>query len=344
MNVRSASPAFTRTDLFRVLSPFRTSRNFRGGLLVILDWTALATALFFAASNSGIGLQLISGLVAGLFITRLWVIGHDACHQSLFSTKRLNMFFGRVCFLPSLTPYTLWEVGHNVAHHGYNNLRGGDYIWAPMSPDEYLALPIWRRQLEKLYRSGFGVGAYYLIELWWKRLYVPSMPRSKPRRKGFTFDFCLVTLFAVLWIGLVAYVGETSGAGIFAAIFAAVLLPFFVWNVLVGLVIHVHHIHSDIPWYDNKNDWLQAQAVFTGTAHIDWPVLNFLLHNILVHPAHHIDAKLNLFDLPAAQAALEREFPEVFRRRQLSWSGYFESVRACKVFDYKVGRWQPFPS
>jgi omega-6 fatty acid desaturase (delta-12 desaturase) len=330
--------------LFRVLSPYRTSRNLRGAFLVVFDWSVLAVALFYAASASGAPARILSGLLAGLFITRLWVIGHDACHQSLFSTKRLNMFFGRLCFLPSLTPYTLWEVGHNVAHHGYNNLRTGDYIWAPMSPAEYLALPRWRQKLEQLYRSGFGVGAYYLIELWWKRLYVPSMPHSRPRRKGFTLDFCLVTVFAVLWISGAAYVGQASGVGSLAAVFSAVVLPFLTWNFWVGLVIHVHHIHEDIPWYDNKADWLEAQAVFTGTAHIDWPALNFLLHNILVHPAHHIDAKLNLFDLPAAQAELERQFPDVFRRRQLSWSEYFASVRACKVFDYEAGRWQPFPA
>lgn len=343
MNGDAVSDRFTRADLFRVLAPYRTSRNLRGGLLALFDWSILAGALFFAASASGAPLRIFSGLVAGLFITRLWVIGHDACHQSLFSTKRLNMFFGRLCFLPSLTPYTLWEVGHNVAHHGYNNLRTGDYIWAPMSPDEYLALPVWRQKLEQLYRSGFGVGAYYLIELWWKRLYIPSMPHSRPRRKGFTLDFYLVTVFAVLWIGWAAYIGQVSGVGGLSAVFSAVILPFLIWNVLVGLVIHVHHIHEDIPWYDNKSDWLEAQAVFTGTAHIDWPVMNFLLHNILVHPAHHIDAKLNLFDLPAAQAELERRFPDFFRRRQLSLSDYFASVRACKVFDYKAGCWQPFP-
>ena len=148
---------FTRVDLFRVLSPYRTSRNLRGSLLAVFDWSILAVALTFAASASGPGLRIFSGLVAGFFITRLWVIGHDACHQSLFSSKRLNMFFGRLCFPPSLTPYTLWEVGHNVAHHGYNNLRSGDYIWAPMSPDEYLALPMWRQKLAQLYRSGLGV-------------------------------------------------------------------------------------------------------------------------------------------------------------------------------------------
>jgi hypothetical protein len=32
---------------------------------------------------------------------------------------------------PSLTPFSLWDVGHNVVHHGYTNLKGFDFVWAP---------------------------------------------------------------------------------------------------------------------------------------------------------------------------------------------------------------------
>jgi acyl-lipid omega-6 desaturase (Delta-12 desaturase) len=334
----------TRAKLFHVLEPFRGPHNLRGGLLAVLDWSLLCITLYFATTAPALWMRILCGLLGGLFITRLWVIGHDACHQSLFSTRQANRFIGRFCFLPSLTPYSLWEVGHNIAHHGSNNLRRADYIWAPLSEDEYLALPPWRRFMERVYRSGAGFGIYYLIELWWQRLYVPSSPFSGVRRgRFFTFDFVLVTVFAAIWIGVVAYAGYAAGVGSFAAVVTAVVLPFCVWNVLVGLVIHVHHIHPDIPWYENKQDWLDSQAVYTSTVQIDWPILNKLLHNILDHPPHHIDTRLSLFALPAAQRALEQAFPIVFRRRPLSWADHLNSVRSCKIFDYKAKRWMPFP-
>jgi len=334
----------SRASLYRVLAPYRGAHNFRGGMLVLLDWSLLLAALYFATTAPDWWFRVPAGLVAGLFITRLWVIGHDACHQSMFSTKQANKIFGRLCFLPSLTPYSLWEIGHNIAHHGYNNLHRHDYIWAPMSADEYLGLSPWRQFLERVYRSGVGFGIYYLIELWWKRLYVPSSPFSGVRRgKFFTFDFVMVTAFGLVWTVAVFFGAQAVGVSSIGALFSAVILPFCVWNVLVGLVIHVHHIHPDVPWYERKSDWLEAQAVYTSTVHIDWPLLDRLLHNILTHPAHHIDSKLSLFDLPAAQQALEKEYPALFSKRRLSWADHWNSVRQCKIFDYEESRWLPFP-
>ena len=73
--------------------------------------------------------KVFASLVAALWIARLFVIGHDACHGSYTPNKILNKWIGRIAFLPSLTPYSLWEVGHNLAHHGFTNLKGRDYVW-----------------------------------------------------------------------------------------------------------------------------------------------------------------------------------------------------------------------
>ncbi len=68
--------------------------------------------------------KIFASLVAALWIARLFVIGHDACHGSYTPNKTLNKWIGRIAFLPSLTPYSLWEIGHNLAHHGFTNLKG----------------------------------------------------------------------------------------------------------------------------------------------------------------------------------------------------------------------------
>ena len=75
---------------------------------------------------------MFASLVAALWIARLFVIGHDACHGSYTPNKVLNEWIGRIAFLPSLTPYSLWEIGHNLAHHGFTNLKGRDYVWTPV--------------------------------------------------------------------------------------------------------------------------------------------------------------------------------------------------------------------
>ena len=78
--------------------------------------------------------KALSSALMALATSRLFIIGHDDCHLSLTPSRRMNRIIGRLCFLPSFTPYSLWEVGHNVAHHGCNKLRGHDYVWEPLSP------------------------------------------------------------------------------------------------------------------------------------------------------------------------------------------------------------------
>ena len=111
--------------------------------LVALRLIAVDYALFFAGLALVIApahwlLTLVASLLMWIQIARLFIIGHDACHQSLTANRMLNKWLGRLVFLPSLTPFKLWELGHNMAHHGFTNLRGKDYVWAPFSTEEFV--------------------------------------------------------------------------------------------------------------------------------------------------------------------------------------------------------------
>ena len=114
-------------------------------------------------------LKALCGLAAGFVIGRLFIIGHDACHQSYTPHRGLNRILGRIAMVPSLTPYSLWEVGRNVVHHGYTNLKGVDFVWAPLTKEEFEGLTPGRRLMERIYRSGWGPALYYLVEMWWNR-------------------------------------------------------------------------------------------------------------------------------------------------------------------------------
>ena len=111
-------------------------------------------ALHFADSWRG----WCFGLAEGACIAMLFVVGHDACHGSFTASRTLNAWIGRVAFLPSLTPFRTWELGHNQTHHVYTNLKPLDYVWAPFSKTEFDRLPHWRRWLERVYRTRSGSG------------------------------------------------------------------------------------------------------------------------------------------------------------------------------------------
>jgi omega-6 fatty acid desaturase (delta-12 desaturase) len=83
-------------------------------------------------------LRFLYASAEALFMARLFVLAHDACHGST------------------------WQVGHNTIHHAFSN-----YVWLPFSPEEFAALSPRRRAIERVCRSPFGLGLYYLIALWW---------------------------------------------------------------------------------------------------------------------------------------------------------------------------------
>lgn len=305
--------------------------------------------LLFAAVLAGVVLaphwaaKLGLGIVAGLIIARLFIIGHDACHQSLTPRRGLNKWLGRLTFLPSLTPYSLWEVGHNVVHHGYTNLKGFDFVWAPYSLEEFRALPRWRRALERLYRNGFGAGLYYLIEIWWFKLFFPGKRQMPTRRALFTWDCVLVGAFGALWVGALAWLAALTAQSAWLIIGMGFVLPFLVWNMTVGFVLYVHHTHTSVAWYDTKAMWSKAQPFVSTTVHLRFPYgIGAALHHIMEHTAHHVDMSVPLYRLKRAQAMLEHALPGRIIIENFSWRWYFQTARRCKLYDFKALCWTDF--
>ena len=133
--------------------PLPHRKTIRGWLLPLVQRTTLRPVLllvldyvfFFALAAAAVLLEAgwaraLAGLACGFVIGRLFIIGHDACHQSLTPHRRLNKWLGRIAFLPSLTPYSLWDMGHNTVHHGFTNLKGVDFVWAPLTQAEYVKM------------------------------------------------------------------------------------------------------------------------------------------------------------------------------------------------------------
>ncbi|RYF64419.1 MAG: fatty acid desaturase, partial [Comamonadaceae bacterium] len=119
------------------LLPLAERTTVRALVLLALDYLLFGALLTGVVMLKSLWLKALCGLAAGFVTGRLFIIGHDACHQSLTPHRRLNKWLGRIAFLPSLTPYSLWDMGHNVVHHGFTNLKGVDFVWAPLTQTEY---------------------------------------------------------------------------------------------------------------------------------------------------------------------------------------------------------------
>jgi acyl-lipid omega-6 desaturase (Delta-12 desaturase) len=334
-------PSITR--LREVLSGYYSRSTLLAVALLAADIGLFVVGESLVARGGSIWAALAGSLLATLAIIRLFVIGHDACHGSLTDHATLNRVLGRIAFLPSLTPFSLWRVGHNVVHHGFNNLKGRDFVWQPLDPSEWQSLSPARRALERVYRSAAGPLPYYLIEIWWRRLYFPSKSDAPGNRAEFRWDSLAVTLFALAWIATLAAVAPAHGAAIVRAIGLGFVAPFLVWNWTVGFVVYLHHTHPNVVWYADKSAWLKAQGILHGTVRYRVrPWWNWLLHNIMEHAAHHLDPRIPLYRLKAAQRALANLVPEI-PVVELTLRTYWRSVRQCKLFDFERRLWVGFP-
>src|ERR1700677_3000762 len=266
--VQPPAPDKSRFRFQKLLQPFPRHRGIAPPVVwVLLDWVVFGVALASLLVVDSWWIRVFASLVAALWIARLFVIGHDACHGSYTPSKVLNGWIGRIAFLPSLTPFSLWDVGHNLAHHGFTNLKGRAYVWTPFSPNEFASLSWIRRRLERVYRSGVGQGVYYMIEMWWKKLMFPSRKHVNHRRFYYTFDGLLVTAFGVAWIGGLVAWGPYSGKSITVLLVFGFLVPFLVWNCLMGFVIYVQHTHPRVAWYERRDEWSANAGYATTTVH-----------------------------------------------------------------------------
>ncbi len=326
-----------------VMQEFLRRDSFMPVLRLLLDLAFLGVCIAGACYFSAWWAKALMVVPASVAIARLFVIGHDACHGSYTRYDWLNKLVGRIAFLPSLTPFSLWDVGPNVAHHGVTNLTGRDQVWVPMSPEEWQAASKFRRFMERIYRSGWGQGLYYTIEMWWKKLILPTKKHVGVRRAIFYWDNVLVLGVGAVWItGLVlwAVYGDHS---ITWTLLCGFVLPFLAFNCIMGFVIYVQHTHPEVAWFDKRDEWQKRLGFITTTVNVVVPKrMGEILHDILEHGAHHVNTGVPLYRLRAAQTALKNAVPQLARVYVLTWKRYCATVRTCKIYDYANHRWMDF--
>ena len=312
-------------------------------LLFCGDVTLFALGSACAVYAGSVWFKLVGSALITAAIVRLFLIGHDACHGSFFANKTLNNVIGRIAFMPSMTAFSLWDVGHNVAHHGFNNLKGRDQVWAPFSKAEFDQLPLRRRLLERLYRSGFGCGAYYLLELWWKKLYFASKREIGSTRTKYKLDSVLVTIGGAVWLSTIALAAVATHQAIWLLLLTAVVVPFLIWNGIMGFVVFVHHTHPTIPWFQKRQEWQRCRAYLTATANVRLPFgVDRLMHNIMEHNAHHVNPRIPMFHLRRAQQLLLDRCTGEVQAYRLCWRSYMDCVKRCKLYDFSNHAWLDF--
>lgn len=294
------------------------------GLIVADAWWAV------------LGLWALSAFV----ISGMFIIGHDAAHGALFSSKRLNSIVGHIMFLPSWHVYEGWVLGHNRIHHGHTCRQSMDFVWHPVTPQQYAAMPAWKKARHRLEWSWAGSMPYYLRDVWWTKMIAFEPPEKWAR--AIRRDRLIVGAFVASAAAALAALGWSMDGTVLGAVWMVVkvlVVPFlaFIWTI--GWVVHVHHIDPEIRWWPRR-EWNKFRGQMEGTTLLYVPGwMDFFLHRIFFHVAHHVDMRIPFYELPAACEEIEAAFPEVVMTRKLRVRDFFANTRQCKLYDFEAGRW-----
>jgi omega-6 fatty acid desaturase (delta-12 desaturase) len=201
--------------------------------------------------------------------TRTISCARPTCHGSLTASRLLNALIGRMAFVPSAHSFSLWAYFHNGLHHNFTNLRGHDFVWTPLSPDEFSRLSKLRQFMECTYRhpTGAGIGLYYAIELWRRRLAWPT--RIVPRRVA-PSAYADVATTVTTWLlvgGATASLYDLDVLRFFGsmALFAGVSLIIITWAI--GFV-YFNHTHPRLKWYGCAVQWREELSQEAGACHV----------------------------------------------------------------------------
>ena len=329
--LRAAVAEFTQPATGLALAIFMTD--------MVVYIVAIGGVIFL----ENIFLRILCSFVAGLLISLLFVVAHDAAHNSFTGSRLLNRVIARIAFLPCLHNYSLWLIAHNRWHHKLTNMKGNN-SWSPLSRDEYEALPAWRQVVERFYRSPAVICFNYLTERWWKNKFFPYKRITKDYQAAYWSDFMLIVSSQAAFLGLLVYAGShlahTSPAGL---IILGFIIPLLYASFMVGSSVYLQHTHESIPWFRSEADCRRLGRTERVTMHVRLPRwYNLLSHNVMEHTAHHVDPRIPLYNLSKAQKALCERLGAEMSTVTFSFKGFLRTMERCKLYDYDQHRWLDF--
>ncbi|MEO1136242.1 MAG: fatty acid desaturase [Pseudomonadota bacterium] len=318
----------------------------KGAVLAVVRFAAYFATLFAAIGPFPLWVNLIAAIANGFMLGLLFIIGHDCVHKCFFPNLRANQIMGRLTFLPTAHSASLWEAGHNRFHHGKTNFTGVDYVWRPMSVEDYRAAGPVRRFLERCNRGILGQFFNYPLTIWLPKLILPIAPEVRRQWKRYFWDSVLVVLghgaiiFAVLALGKF-FQPERGLLTIFAV---AWLVPMVVWNFLASFSFFFHHAHEDTHWFDEAEDWSFYQSSIEGTVHMEIKSMKWLglYYNVMEHTAHHALPTIPIYHLDKAGALLRAHYGDAVTAYEFSFREVWRIMKTCKLYDFENRCWTDF--
>jgi acyl-lipid omega-6 desaturase (Delta-12 desaturase) len=269
------------------------------------------------------------GLVATLFLTRMYSLFHDLTHKSLFGSRRANSRWGHLLGFLLFTPYRWWQRQHAIhhAHTGDLDHRGIGEI-NTLTLAEYEGASRARRLGYRLYRNPLlmllvGPSLVFLFER--------RFPQKDMTLKILA-SVVVTNLALVAWVlGWSALVGWRT----FLLIQGTTLIA---GGAIAAWMLYIQHQYED-TYYQAPENWRFELAALQGSSYLRLPrPLAWIVGNANFHHVHHLSAKIPNYNLRAAHES----HPMFGRTPVVTMRSSIRTFR-LKLWDTDAESLVPFP-
>ena len=231
------------------------------------------------------------GLVATVFLSRMYSIFHDATHNSLFESRAANSRWGTFLGFLLFTPYRWWQRQHRIhhAHTGDLEHRGVGEI-NTMTVEEYAQASTLRRLGYRLYRNPLllllvGPSLVFLFDRRFpQRGMTPAILLSVVLTNLALLAWVLIWSAMLGWATFLLIQGTTLVAG----------------GAIASLMLYVQHQYED-TYYRAPDEWQFELAALQGSSYLHLPrPLAWVVGNANFHHVHHLSAKIPNYNLRRA--------------------------------------------
>lgn len=270
---------------------------------------------------------VLLGLVATVFLTRMYSLFHDLTHGALYPRRPANRRAGRLLGVFLFTPFAWWQRQHNLhhAHTGDLDQQGPGEI-RTMTLADYVKASKLERLTYRAYRNPMllllvGPTLVFLFE------------RQFPQRgmtRSMLFDVLFTNALLVAWI---AFWMSVLGVGPFLLLQGTTLIA---GGAIAAWMLYIQHQYEQ-TYYARSDAWNFEAAALQGSSFLKLPRIGcWIVGNANYHHVHHLSARIPNYHLREAHETLA-----VFRQTPVVTLGTSWRCFALKLWDEHEGRMVP---
>ncbi len=264
-------------------------RSLRQIASVVLPYLGVWILAWAVQPNAWLATAL--GLVATVFLVRMYSFFHDLAHNSMFESRAANSRWGYLLGFLLFTPYRWWQRQHSLhhAHTGNLDARGPGEIYT-MTLTEYESASRTRRIGYRAYRNPLlmllvGPTLVFLFE---RRF--PQRGMSRKVLLSVVLTNLVLGAWAIGWSALL-------GWGTYLIIQGTTLVA---GGAVAAWMLYIQHQYED-TYYAGTGEWRFELGALQGSSYLKLPrALAWVVGNANYHHVHHLSAMIPNYHLRAA--------------------------------------------